>query len=84
MGEDQGEQVGVGDGVERGGHHRGQVGQRRRAEQERLQGGGGCDQVWGIGIWLDCSIFEYIGQEEDMDGEEEIGEALRCVKLSYH
>ena len=76
MGEDQGEQVGVGDGAEGGGHHRGQVGQRRRAEQERLQGGGGCDQVWGIGIWLDCSIFEYIGQEEDMDGEEEIGEAL--------
>ena len=45
--EDEGEEVGRGDGGEGGGQHGGEVGQGGRAEQEGLQGGGGRDQVWG-------------------------------------
>ena len=47
MREEEGEEVGVGDGVEGGGEHRGEVGQGGGAEQEGLQGGGGRDQVLG-------------------------------------
>ena len=46
MREEEGEEVGIGDGVEGGGEHRGEVGQGGGAEQEGLQGGGGPDQVW--------------------------------------
>ena len=68
MGEDEGEEVGGGDGGEGGGEHGGEVGQRGRAEQEGLQGGGGRNQVWGRHK-LEKRRFE---KNEERFGAEEI------------